>query len=52
MSERKLVKFGVQIEKICGDQWSFGICLSHWEDETYLYINLFKRTVTIGRFYK
>lgn len=52
MSERKLVKFGVQIEKISENQWSFGICLSHWEDETYLYINLFKRTITIGRFYK
>lgn len=52
MSEGKIVKFGVKIEKLWEEQWSFGINLSHWGDETYLYINLFKRTVTIGRFYK
>ena len=52
MSEGKLVKFGVQIEKLWEEQWSFGINLSHWGDETYLYITIFKRSVTIGRFYK
>lgn len=52
MGNEKLVKFGIQIEKMYEDQWSFGICLSHWGDETYLYINIFKRTVTVGRFFK
>lgn len=53
MSEGKLVKFGIKIKKIdYEDQWSFGICLSHWGDETYLYINLFKSSIRIGRFYK
>ena len=31
--------------------WSFGICLSHSDDETYILINLFKWSVSIGKLY-
>ena len=46
------VKFGVKIDKHSDGLWSFGACLSHFYDETYLYINLFKYTVSIGFLYK
>ena len=47
MGENK-VKFGVKIEKVWPKAWSFGVCLSHFEKETYLYINLFKFSFSIG----
>ena len=46
-------KFGIEFRKIFyGNRWSFGACLSHNEVETYLYITLFKWTITIGKFIK
>lgn len=51
MTEGKL-KFGINIEKIWKGSWSLGICFSHqFDGETYLYINLFKWTITIGKIY-
>ena len=31
--------------------WALGIALSHWEEETYLCIHLFKWRIAIGKFY-
>lgn len=47
------LKWGVEFQPVQGkNMWSIGCCLSHWGAETYLYINLFKWTLTIGRFYR
>lgn len=49
MSKGKL-KFGIVVEKMWEDSWSFGVCLSHsFDGQTYIFINLFKRTISIGR---
>jgi hypothetical protein len=50
MGEAKL-KCGINFQTRPEGIWSFGICLSHWEPETYLYINFFKWTISIGKFY-
>lgn len=50
MSNRKL-KYGISIEEI-NIGWSFGICLSHSCGETYIFINLFKIFIAIGKIYK
>lgn len=49
-NSRKL-KYGISIEKITTG-WSFGICLSHSCGETYIFINLFKIFIAIGKIYK
>ena len=47
------LKWGIEFKPVAdGDVWSIGCCLSHWKPETYLYINLFKWTLTIGKFIK
>lgn len=51
MDEEKL-KFGIDIQKHERGVWSFGICLSHLEDETYVYANFYRYSITIGKFYK
>lgn len=43
------IKWGFEIEKMPDGHWSFGICLSHFVEETYVYINLFKWTISIGK---
>lgn len=45
-------KFGIRIDKRYKGMWSFGICLSHLGKETYLYINLFKWSISIGLLYE
>lgn len=50
MNEGKL-KFGISVDKICAGGWSFGIGLSHDPEQTYLYINLIKWTLCVGRIY-
>lgn len=48
-----ILKFQIQIEKMYPpEQWALGIGLSHWGAETYLYINLIFRTVSIGKIYQ
>lgn len=42
-------KFRIVVEKMYKHQWSFGVCISHSETETYLFINLFRRTISIGK---
>lgn len=43
-------KFGTTIDTIAPGCWSIGVCFSHMEDETYLFINLLKWSITIGVF--
>lgn len=52
MNSLSKTKFRVKVDKHSDGLWSFGACLSHFYDETYLYINLFKYTVSIGFLYK
>lgn len=49
MNENTETKFGIFLDKNQPDMWSFGIALSHWGKETYLYINFFRWCVMIGR---
>ena len=51
MSERKLC-WGIDCFKLHEAFWTFGVGLSHMFDETYIYINFFKWSITIGRIYK
>ena len=45
---RKIIhEFKTHPEKV----WSFGISLSHWEDETYIYLSFFRWVILIGKFY-
>jgi hypothetical protein len=39
---------GVVVDKMHTGQWSVGICVSHLDTETYLFINFFKWTISIG----
>ena len=51
MNEEKL-KFGIDITKNDRGIWSFGVCLSHYGDETYIFVNFHRYSITIGKFYK
>ena len=51
MNEEKL-KFGIDIIKNDSGAWSFGVCLSHYEDETYIFVNFHRYSISIGKFYK
>ena len=51
MNEEKL-KFGIDITKNVRGMWSFGICLSHFDDETYIYANFYRYSISIGKYYK
>lgn len=42
-------KFGISISNISKGSWSFGICFSHDCLESYLYINLIKWSISIGK---
>lgn len=45
-------KWNIDVEKHPKDMWSFGICLSHFVDETYIYANFYRWTISIGKFRK
>jgi len=47
MSEGKC-KFGIRVDKIDMDMWSFCFGISHFFSETYLFINLVKWSISIG----
>ena len=51
MEDEKL-GFGIIVDKNTVNMWSLGINLTHWYRETYIYINLFKWTLMVGKFYK
>lgn len=42
------VKFGIKVDKLCKEMWSIGACISHSFEETYLFINLVKWSISIG----
>lgn len=43
-------KFGIRVNRLHPpSEWSVGVCLSHWANVTYLYINLLFVTVSIGK---
>lgn len=46
------VRWGINVDTMMSGQWSLGICFSHWMDETYLFINFFKWTISIGKVMK
>lgn len=46
------LRWGIVLDKEFDDSWRFGIMLSHWGEETYLMICLFKRAIRIGKFYQ
>lgn len=50
MQELKL-KFGIKFDKMPKDSWSIGACFTHAFEETYLFINLFFVSVSIGKLY-
>ena len=51
MNELNLTKFQVLVDKHPKGLWSFGMCISHANDETYIFINLFKISISIGKLY-
>ena len=51
MGTNNHTKFRVKVNPIIQEAWSIGLCLSHWYDETYLYINFFKWSISIGFLY-
>ena len=46
------VGWGIKVEEMMEDQWSLGMCISHWWEETYLFINFFKWSISIGKISK
>lgn len=46
-----VLKWGIKLNTHMQGMWSVGISLSHWNEETYLYINFFKWSINIGKFY-
>ena len=51
MNELNETEFRIVIDKQPKRVWSFGICISHFYDETYIYLNLFKISISIGKLY-
>lgn len=52
MSERNGIRFRIKTDKQPNNMWSFCIGFSHLVDETYLYINFFRRSISIGFLYE
>jgi len=51
MGTSKDTKFRIKVDPIIQEAWSIGLCISHWYDETYLFINLLKWSISIGFLY-
>lgn len=54
MPERIKTKFGIKIDRIgfgMPRTWSVGICLTKDQEETYIFINLFRISISIGKLY-
>lgn len=52
MDEYNKTKFRIKVDKNPESMWSFCIGVSHFVDETYLYINLFRIAIAIGYIYE
>jgi hypothetical protein len=44
-------RFQIRVDKRYDGEWSFGIALSHFFKETYLYITFYKWCISIGYLY-
>lgn len=44
-------KWGIKVDRREDGMWSFGIALSHFVKETYLYINVYRWCISIGYLY-
>ena len=51
MNELNKTKFQIVVNKDPKGLWSFGMFISHFYDETYIFINLFKISISIGKLY-
>lgn len=51
MNELNKTKFQVTVDKQPKGLWSFGAGMSHFLDETYIFLNLFKISISIGKLY-
>lgn len=51
MNELYKTKFQIVVDKQPKGLWGFGICISHFHDVTYIYLNLFKLSISIGKLY-
>ena len=51
MNELNLTKFQVSVCKQPKGLWSFGMSICHFVDETYIFLNLFKISISIGKLY-
>ena len=49
MHEYINTKFGIKVDKQWPGMWSFGMCISHDGPETYIFINLLKISISIGK---
>ena len=52
MGKHNGLRFKIKTDKHPKDMWSFCIGLSHFVDETYLYINFFRWSISIGYLYE
>ena len=52
MGEHNKLRFRIKIDKNPEDMWSFCIGLSHFVKETYLFINFFRWSISIGYLYE
>lgn len=51
MNELNETKFQVTVDKKPKGQWSFGAGISHFHDETYIFLNLLNISVFVGKLY-
>lgn len=51
MNELNKTKFQVTVDKQPKGLWSFGVCISRFHDEIYIFLNLFKISVSVGKLY-
>lgn len=52
MDNENKTRFRINIDKMEKGRWSFGICLSRWYEELYIYINIFRWSIAIGKLYE
>lgn len=51
MNESHATKFQIIVDKHPKGLWSFGMFICHFDDETYILLNLFKISISIGKLY-
>lgn len=43
------IKLGIHVDRYPEYMWSFGVCLSRYDKELYLNINVYRWNISIGR---